>query len=93
MSSCRYLPDGALYFSPYAHHSLKSEVLEVQDPRIADFETMRPAPSLEEQIFTEQVAKKDMDLPEFERFLRSPQETRHLPGAEPLKAKDVLMFI
>ena len=45
---------------------------------------MRPAPSLEEQIFTEQVAKKDMDLPEFERFLRSPQETRHLPGAEPL---------
>jgi hypothetical protein len=70
--------------------ALKSEVLEVQDPRIADFETMRPAPSLEEQIFTEQVAKKDMDLPEFERFLRSPQETRHLPGAEPLKAKDVL---
>ena len=70
--------------------ALKSEVLEVPDPRIADFETMRPAPSLEEQVFTEEVAKEDMDLPEFERFLRSPQETRHLPEAEPLKAKDVL---
>ena len=70
--------------------ALKSEVLEVPDPRIADFETLRPAPSLEEQVFTEEVAKEDMDLPEFERFLRSPQETRHLPEAEPLKAKDVL---
>ena len=70
--------------------ALKSEVLEVPDPRIADFATLRPAPSLEEQVFTEEVAKEDMDLPEFERFLRSPQETRHLPEAEPLKAKDVL---
>ncbi|MEE2718136.1 MAG: flagellar hook-length control protein FliK [SAR324 cluster bacterium] len=69
---------------------LKTEVLEGADPRIADFETVRAAPSLEEQIFADEVAKEDMDLPEFERFLRSPQDTRHLPEAEPLKAKDVL---
>ncbi|HIL88391.1 MAG TPA: flagellar hook-length control protein FliK [Deltaproteobacteria bacterium] len=69
--------------------ALKSEVLEVHDPRIADFESVRPTPSIEEQLFAADASEEGMDLPEFESFLRTSQETRQLPEAESLKAKDV----